>query len=502
MIVRALFPLLAGFLLVAWGCGTGGAGEPGGPGAADPMAGAIEGQEEQPDYEDLDEEDLPLWARDLEAGDPPPQDTEYSGEAETALVQADLAGEDDPQGRESALREALAAAERGIEADPENPMHYFLAGQAAMFLDEYELAAEYFDEAEERHPQYRLDTELMREEAWIELYNEGVDLLEEDQEDSAIEMFERAHRVYQQRPESMLNLATLYHERDELDRAAEFYGQAIEVIEGPRSEDLEEEERERWEQQLEPARFNRAQINMETGNYAEAAEDYEVVLERDPDNNMALSNLSIAYMRMGEDERAREIYDELFAQEGLMMHELLMIGVGFFEGEDWEQAAEAFRRIIGDVPDHRDAHANLVQTFHEAERWEELQDIGDRALELDSHNPVVYQLVAQGYVNTDDQQTAVEYLNQMEALPFWLLQLHLEPHHGQGAVVHGQFQNQDLDPGSQVEILFTFYGPNGNEIGTETANISAPAPEEATPLQVEFSHSDEVAGYSYEVISP
>lgn len=503
MSVRALYALLVGVLFVTWGCGSaGGPGEPGGgPGGEDPLAGVAD-DEEAEDYEDIDEEELPEWARGLEEGDPPPEDTEHSDDAEVALVQADIAGEDNPEEREQSLREAIAAAERGIEADPENPIHYFLAGQAHMFLEEYEQGAEYFDEAEDRHERYRLDTEVLREEAWLEMYNEGVELLDEDQEDAAIDMFERANRIYRQRPEAMMNLASIHHERGDLEEAAEYYSQAIEVIQGPRSRDLEEEDREAWESQLEPARFNRAQINIELGNFEQAAEDYEQVLEDDPDNVMALSNLSVAYMQMGEEERAREIYEELFEQEDLMMHELLMIGVGFYEGEDWEQAREAFERIVADVPNHREAHANLVQTLHEAEEWEQLKEVGDAAIERDSHNPVIYQLVAQAYVHTDDEQTAVQYLNQMEELPFWLLQVHMEPQYGEGAVINGQVQNHNLEPGTQVEILFTFYGPDGGEIGTETASFQAPDEEEVLPFDLQFSHADEVAGYDYEVVSP
>ena len=503
MTVRALLVMLAGSLFVAYGCGApnGEPGEPGAPGAEDELAGLMD-DEEIEGYDDLDEDELPEWARGLEAGDPPPEETEYSDEAETAFVQADLAGEDDPDGRDASLRDALDAAERGIEADPENPIHYFLAGQAAMMLEEYVMGAEFFDEAEARHEQYRLDTEPFREEAWIELYNDGVDILDEGQEDQAIAMFEEAHQVYQQRPEGMLNLAAIYHDRGELEEAQYYYGHAVEVIEGPRAQELEEEDRELWEEQVEPARFNRAQINIELGNYSEAAEDYEALLEDDPDNVMALSNLSVAYMQMGEEEQAREIYEELFEQEDLMQHELLMIGVGFYEGQDFQQAAEAFDRIRGEIPEHREALAQLVQTYHDGEYWEELQGIGDEAIAADSHNPVIYQLVAQGYVHTDQEQEAVEYLEQMEQLPFWLLQMHMTPQYGDGAVVQGQLQNQALDPGTPIEVEFTFYDGTGQTIGSETMAIEAPGQEEVVPFDLQFAHDEEVGGYSYEVVSP
>lgn len=502
MIARALLVLITGLLFVAAACGP--PPEAGDQGALGDLIGDADAEAEGDEYEDMDEEDLPEWARGLEEGDPPPTETEWVDNAEVALVEAEIAGEDAPEARREALEEAVAHAEEGIENDPENPIHYYTAGQAYMMMEEWERAAEMYDEAEERHPQYRWDTEFQREQAWVELYNEGIELLQAGEEDAALEILERADRVYDKRPEAQLNLASTYHGRGELDRAAEYYGKALESIQGDRVQDFEDEMREPLMEQIEPALLNRAQINMELENYEEAAVDYEEVLERDPDNVLAQSNLSVAYMQLGDDERAREIHEALFEQaDELMAQEIMMIGVGFFEGEDYEQAAEAFRVILERVPSHREAWFNLAQAYSASEEWESIVEIGDELIENNTHTRSIYQLVAQAHVHLDDEQTAVEYLDRMEELPVDLVQLQMEPIPGQGAVVVGQFINVGMNPGDPVEIQISFLGGDGSEIGSETVQVEAPAGEEdVATFQAEYATEEEVGGYSYEVISP
>ena len=72
------------------------------------------------------------------------------------------------------LERALELALQGVDAEPENPIHYLLAGRAHARLAQYGEADAMFTEAQRIYPAYELDIEPERESAWIELFNEGI----------------------------------------------------------------------------------------------------------------------------------------------------------------------------------------------------------------------------------------------------------------------------------------------------------------------------------------
>jgi tetratricopeptide (TPR) repeat protein len=199
-------------------------------------------------------EDLPDWVAELPEGTEP-RDNDHTGQATLALLQGNF-------------EEALESARAGIEEDPENPQSYFQAGEALLGMGELEQAAEMLDRAEEIYPRYILETMGLREQAWIDEYNLAFEAIEAEDDAAAVRQFERAHSIYQNRPEAMLNLASIYAQEGQDDRAIDYFSQAIEVIEGPWTERVDDDTRENWMESLEVAQFNKAQLLLRTERYA------------------------------------------------------------------------------------------------------------------------------------------------------------------------------------------------------------------------------------------
>lgn len=445
--------------------------------------------------QDWDEEDLPQWIRDLPEGTEPRED-EHTQEAILHMLRA--------QGREGdeleeILHQALEAAEAAIEADPENPQGYFLAGEIHMGLGNLEEAAEMFDRAEEIYPRYVLETEAIREQAWIDEYNEGIEFVQEGDLQGALEYFERAHMIYQGRPDAMIQLASIYTEMDRRDEAIDLYRQASELIQGPRREGMDEEILEAWEEHLLIARFNRAQLLFEAERYLEAAELFEEVLADDPDDMTALTNMAVALTAAGEDERARELFDDLLARPDLGARDYYAVGVGLYQADEFGEAARAFAQTLEVIPGHRDALFNRVQSLFLAEQWEEVIEAGDLLLELDSHNRAAHQFVAQGLVRLGEEHEAVRIMERMEDLPFEVDGLQMEATRN-GVAVLGHVVNMNMQPGRDVQLRIHFYTVEGAEAGTTDVTVTLGDTGEAVAFQADLRTGEEIFGFRYEVL--
>ncbi|TVR53165.1 MAG: hypothetical protein EA421_11840 [Gemmatimonadales bacterium] len=428
-------------------------------------------------------EDLPDWVAELPEGTEP-RDNEHTGQATLYLLQGNF---------EQALQEARA----GIEADPENPQSYFQAGEALLGLGELEQAAEMLDRAEEIYPRYIMETMGLREQAWIDEYNLAFEAIEAGDDAAAVYQFERAHTIYQNRPEAMLNLASIYAQEREDDRAIDYFSQAIEVIEGPWTDRVDADTRENWMESLEVAQFNKAQLLLRTERYAEAADAFEVLVERDPDNMDLLSTYAAALVAGGQAERAEALFADLLQRPGLSPADYFSIGVGLYQVDEFDGAAQAFQAVLDGVPEHRDAALNLAQTLFLAEEWEGLERVSEHLTDIDPYNENAYRFQAQALVRLDREQDAVQVLDRLEALPWVIDDMSLQAA-GQALVVVGQVTNRSEAEGTAVNLRFHFFDAQGNAAGTADSSIQLPGADESGVFQVEAPAAN-VFGFRYEV---
>jgi tetratricopeptide (TPR) repeat protein len=479
MSVRRGFLSLLGLAFITSAC-AGGAGE--GPGS---MA--------QPS---IDDDDLPEWVLALPEGEEP-RDNDHTAEAALYLFQAQ--GSSDIARQRELYLQALEAAEEGIEADPTNAQSYFQAGEAYIGLGDYTAADEMFNRAEEIFPRYVLETDFVRELTWIDVFNDGVELLIEGTGDP-IPFFEQAHAIYQGRPEAMVQLGSLYAEQGRDDEAVEMFQMAVDVIEGPRRDRVEDPEiLAEWDEAREVALFNVGQLRFEAGQFDQAAAAYERLVEVYPDDFSILNNLAASLVSAGETERAEALYDELMARPDLDARDFLMIGIGLSQGGNEEQAARAFSQAHELIPEDREALYNYAQALYFAEMWEELIPVAARLIELDTHNRNAYQIYLTGLVELERQDEASDVVDDFSTLPFHVEGMYMGPL-PDGAAVVGRVTNQLEDPGSTVDLRVYFYNLAGQLIGSEDTSVTLGAFEEGVDFQVDMISDEDIAGYRYEIL--
>lgn len=438
----------------------------------------------------------------------PPRENDDTRSAELFLTQAETLG--DP----SRFQEALNAALVAILGDSTNSLGYFQAGRAQVGLGDYVAADTLFETALELYPGYEQDIRIERESAWIELFNAAIGPLDANENEEGIRILEAAEVMFPvQRPEALINLAVTYNKIGRVDDAIDAFGTALSVIRGPRMAEADSATAASWAESEMNVSFNRAMLLGQQERYDEAIGEYENFLEGNPGDVAALSSLASVLSEAGMPDSAQAIYDNLLSGEDLGMRELFNIGVGLYgaasEATDpdaglelYGRAAEAFRQVAEVAPENRDALFNLAQSLYEAGNWDELIPIARQLLELDGYNPDSYTILAQGLVETDQSQEAVEILQRREGLAFRLERSTLQPRAAGGGSVSGELVNTTLESGTVVTIRVHFNGDDGAEIGATDIRVTAPAQGSAELFRADFTSDESVLGYYYEIVSP
>jgi len=401
---------------------------------------------------------------------------------------------------DGSFQRALDLALEGIEAEPGNPIHYLLAGMAHLRLDDFPGADEMFEEAQRIYPAYELDIEPQREAAWGEAFNAGLAAYAEGDVERTIERWQNAIVIYDVRPEAHRNLAGLLAQEGRYDEAITVYRSAIAgLADRPATRVLSEEEVASREKSAEELEDQLASLLMLTDRYAEAEPLLRRRLERDPESVQTRSDLASALNSMGRPAEAREIYSELLSEGELQVTELFNLGIGLFRVDDFAGAAEAFRRLTELQPESRDAWFNRANALFAMEAWQPLVEVGGRLLELDPLGENALLIAARAHLETGDRDAAIQILQRVDATPVYLDGMRLRQT-GAGTSVEGRVTGNVTLEGSPVDLLFTFFGDRGSEVGTAVATVEAPPQGESSTFVVVFP--GRALSYRYELVGP
>ena len=426
-----------------------------------------------------------------------PRDTDNTRAAEDALEAAEDAG--DPAQAETFYRQALSSAQAGITEDPTNPLAYRLAGEAALWLEDYQAAGEYFDEAIELRPLYEFDLVSVREQAWIDLYQEATPYIQSGDYVTAAEYFEDADAIYKGRPEATITLAQIYAQQREHELALEKIDAAMAFADSEAMAAVDSATAAGWQEQLAELPMLRAQVLADAGRYEEAVGTYRDMVAANPDDIELKRGLAAILMEMGNEEEAFAIYDEMLAMGGLEPQTLFSIGVGFYQGSDYGRAAEAFGQAAEASVNDRDAIEMWARSLQLDSAYTEVPPVAERWIELDPNGRNAYLILAQAANQAGDQATTQEAVQAVEALEVAVNDLTLSRFPNGGASVSGSVVNATLDEGSPVTLTFTFYDSAGTPLGTVSETVSVGAADMAEVFQIQFDSTEHVDGYGYEL---
>ena len=400
--------------------------------------------------------------------------------------------------REQNFARVLELVLEGIAEDPENPVHYLLAGMAYLSLDDFPNSDVMFTRAQRIYPAYELDIEPQREAAWGEAFNAGLAAYAEGDVDRTIDRWNDAALMYDLRAEAHRNLGGLLATEGRYPEAIEVYRRAIAgLAKRPATELLTDAQLGEREVSTASLEDQLSALLMLTDRFAEAEPLLRRRLDRDPESVQIRGDLASALHSMGRGVEAREIYSALLSEGGLAATELFNLGVGLFRVEDFAGAEQAFRRLTELQPESRDAWFNRANVLFALEEWTSLLEVGDHLLELDPLGQNALLIAARAQLETGNRDAAVRILRRVDAAPVYLEGLRLR-RAGVGTTVEGRLTGNAAPPGSLVELLFSFFGDQGVFVGTATSSVAAPPEGEAVPFAVVFT--DRALSYRYELV--
>lgn len=401
--------------------------------------------------------------------------------------------------RQDRLERAIDLLVEGIRDDPENPIHYFLAGVTYARLGEYLNADGMFAQAEGIYPAYEIQTELEREAAWGQAFNEGLDAYNEGNVERALDVWRAAVTLYDLRPEAHRNLASLLSAERRYYEAISVYEDALDGLAKQSATRVltaaESNTRELARVELEQ---NLAQLLLATERFAEAEPLLREQLGRDPDNVQLQIDLAAALGGQGRAAEADAVYTSVLSDEALGADHLYNIGVALFRSASYDRSAAAFERLTELVPSSRDAWFNYANSLFAAENWEELAAAGPRLLVLDPLGESSGLIAARAHLETGDREAALETLDAMDNAPVYLEGLQLQ-RVGAATNIVGRVSGNVAEVDSPVRLRFSFYDASGSLVGAKTLVVPAPGPDASHDLEVEFARP--ATGYRYELIS-
>lgn len=381
-----------------------------------------------------------------------------------------------PEERAELYRQAMEHLREGMAQDAENAQVWKLAGTVLAGLGDAQEADRAFDRAVELHPDYAEEVEAERETAWVESFNKGIQLMDQQQYPEAIVALEAAQLLYDQRPEALMNLGALYSNAGEDAKAEKALADAIAATRGPLFESLDAEQQAEW------VRFRR----------------------------MAAANIA-----------------QIQAQQGIES----------FEAQEFDSAAVRFRRAAETNPHGRDFWFNYGQALWAmstpleeslsdttatvtaadsarirdqlADIYAKIQEAAQKTREFDPNNEVLYLMEARthrmagafdgGASANAGQQEALRLLEAHGALTVTLDQIIVQPNAEDGVTIRGMLTNVKATEGSTVTLRFTLLDLEGTEVGEQAITVTVPAAEQTVEFEGTAPTTGEVAGWKYVV---
>lgn len=436
-----------------------------------------------------------------------------NGNTRTAERQLGLALIAQGDAARAAYQAAAVAAEAAIAQDARNPLPYKQAGQAYIGLAQYAKADSVLDEAEELRPVYGPEIDQMREQAWIELYRQGADLLNQERYQEVVPIYEQANMLFDQRPEIMALLGQVHLQLGNTDPAVTNLRRALEIINSDRINEMDSTTAEMWRDQAEEIPPVLAQAYISAQRLPEAVSVIRPLLEADPTNAAYARTLASIYAQMGQQDSVRAVYQrmEQAAGSNLTAYDYQVIGLGFYEVEDYASAANSLASALRIAPRDRDAAEWRTRAiFYNPQRQgtdpdralqQQLAEAAQVWIDLDPNSAIAYTILAQALneLSGGSDPRVAQAIAAAEGLKVTMDNMQMRRERNGGATVVADLKNVSGAAGQNITIRFTFYGANGQAVGTQDAQVRLGPADQVTPVDVTFQSTQQVDGYSYQI---
>ncbi|MBR9988334.1 MAG: tetratricopeptide repeat protein [Gemmatimonadetes bacterium] len=376
----------------------------------------------------------------------------------------------DPAERVDMYRQAVEQLRPLMAANTDNPLVWLLAGTALAGMGEIEEADRAFTRAQEMHPAYAEEIQIEREGAWLAIFNQGIQHMDQQRYPEAIAAMESAQTIYGERPEALMNLGALYANAGEYLKAEQALRQAIAATGGPLYGELEPEQKAEWDRFRAMATANVAQIQAQQGIESFEGEQFDSAAAR--------------FLRAAETNPHARDYWFNYGQALWAMSTPMEASL---EGATQADSARVFEQL-GDL-------------------YSRIQFAAQKAREFDPNNDVLYLMEARTHRMSGEfgsaaqreagHQQALRLLESHDALTVHIDNVSTQPDEEGNVVISGQLTNVKAAESSSITLRFTLLGHEGDALATQDVVVSVPATEQVVTFDATVPVEGEIAGWKY-----
>ncbi|MBZ5541260.1 MAG: tetratricopeptide repeat protein [Acidobacteriia bacterium] len=199
--------------------------------------------------------------------------------------------------------------------------------------------------------------------------------------DSAVQVFERALALDPRYALAYAGLGDAYWKKYESSREPAWIERSREAC----------QQANRLDSRLSSAHACLGSLYAGTGNYQEAAREFERAVENEPTNDAAFHGLADAYQHLGKPQDAEATYRRAIELRPHYWSNYSWLGAFFYRQARYREAAEMFNQVVALAPDSFLGYSNLGAAYVEQGRYTEAIAVLERSIAI---RPIAY-----GYTN-------------------------------------------------------------------------------------------------------
>jgi serine/threonine-protein kinase len=123
-------------------------------------------------------------------------------------------------------------------------------------------------------------------------------------------------------------------------------------------------------------------ISVATGNYADAAQEFSLVLQNEPTSDAAYKGLANAYERMGKLDEAEKTYKEAIALRPQYWATYNWLGTFYYRQARAHEASEMFHQVVALAPDSFRGYSNLAASLMDEGLYDDSIRASQRSIEI------------------------------------------------------------------------------------------------------------------------
>ena len=190
--------------------------------------------------------------------------------------------------------------------------------------------------------------------------------------DSAIQVFQRALALDSSYALAYAGLGDAYWQKYESSREPGWIDKSRESC----------EQANRLDNQLSSGHVCLGTLDSGTGNYQDAALEFQRAVESEPTNDGAFHGLADAYEHLGKLQEAEKTYRRAIELRPHYWASYNWLGVFFYRQARYREAAEMFNQVVALAPDSFRGYSNLGAAYVEQARYNEAIAVLERSIAI------------------------------------------------------------------------------------------------------------------------